>query len=691
MFGKLAFRNVLRSAKDYFVYFITMTLVTAIMFAFHSLIFSEEIGQLFELSMVLAALIGLATFFVVLIVAWLINYMVRFILDKRSREFGIYLLIGMTKGEISRLYLRESLLLGAAAFAGGIALGLLLQQVLMAILYSAIRLEYRVRLEWSYGCLATTAACYGGCYLLALLRCRRRFRRMNIRTLMDSQKRNEEIRESHEEAKKWLLPLSLLFLLALGLMLFTYKQWDFAALMGFLIGLVAAIYLFYSGLAAWIICYVRGKGEGIFKGQNLFLLRQFASKVRTLRFTLGTLSSLFMLALLGCAASMMLNDYQNQILMDKWPFDVLVFSADSEDDFERELEILDRETEIRKLHSYNIYQNGTNSVNAWLYTHLKVFEDTYGKMPKPSDLEKIIQEDSWAYYAFDTYMALSDYNELRTMIGLSPVPLEEGQYALHVKERIWKETGDFSGQIKLQGTKGVLTFAGVYTEPFSQDGSNGADYLIVVTDAEAAEMTPYYRLLAADLKAAAPGDLLEKLDALSVEEDSGGHAVDDLMAAGTDNIVVYVCKNLVRDNLIPEVKFLLSSLIFALVYMGLVYVCVALTVLSVQQLSDSAKYRFRYQVLHQLGLSRKEISGIILKQLASYYLCPILFAAGISGTISVYLGLKFNFYTGTHTAAAGYFGISFLLFLGIYGIYFTATYMGFCRNALGEPEQKSGS
>ena len=344
MFGKLAFRNVLRSARDYIIYFITMTLVTAIMFAFHSLIFSEEIGRLFELSMILAALIGLATFFVVLIVAWLINYMVRFILDKRSREFGIYLLIGMTKREISRLYLRESLLLGAAAFAGGIALGLLLQQVLMAVLYSAIRMEYHIRLEWSFGCLITTAACYGGCYLLALLRCRRRFRRMSIRTLMDSQKRNEEIRESREEAKKWLLPLSLLSLLALGRMLFAYKQWDFAALMGFLIGLVAAIYLFYSGLAAWVICYVRKKGDGIFKGQTLFLLRQFASKVRTLRFTLGTLSSLFMLALLGCAASMMLNDYQNQILMDKWPFDVLIFSADPRDDFHRELEILDRET-----------------------------------------------------------------------------------------------------------------------------------------------------------------------------------------------------------------------------------------------------------------------------------------------------------------------------------------------------------
>ena len=127
---------------------------------------------------------------------------------------------------------------------------------------------------------------------------------------------------------------------------------------------------------------------------------------------------------------------------------------------------------------------------------------------------------------------------------------------------------------------------------------------------------------------------------------------------------------------------MLSSIIFASVYMGLVFVCVVLTVLFVQQLSDSAKYRFRYQVLRQLGLSRRKISAVILKQLAAFSLCPILFAAVISGTIAVYVGWKFNFYTGTHTAAAGYFGISFLLLLMVYAVYFIVTYAGFLRNVM---------
>lgn len=753
MLNKLAFRNVLRSARDYMVYFLTMMLVTAIMFAFHSLMFSKDVRQLFEMSVLMVALIGLATFFVVLIIAWLINYMVRFILEKRSREFGIYLLIGMKKKEISRLYMRESLLLGMAAFAGGLALGMLLQQVLMAILYSMIMMEYHIRLDWNMGCLLTTGACYGGCYLLALFRCQRKFKKMNIHALMNSQRQNEKIRESHEEAKRWLLPLSVLSLLALGMLLFFYKSWNTLTILLFPAGLVAAIYLFYSGIAAWIICYIRNRGNGIFRGQNLFLLRQFSSKVKTLRFTLGTLTSLFVLALLGCAIAMMFNDFQNQILIHKWPFDVQIFSSNTEDDFKKELDILHRETDVKEAFTYPIYQNGTNAVNTWLYTHLRMFGDDYKNSDGTPNANKIATEETWVYYRYDTYMALSDYNHLREMTGLSAVTLEDTQYILHLKERVWNETGDFTdeiqitvpasnqttdaGSISIRGTgsdspssqavsskntpgqnadpeklpnpgaatERILTPAGIYTEPLSQDGHNGADYLIIVSDNTAERMIPYYRMLVANLNEKAPANLQKKLDRLTSENsyadfgnhpeskadfgghpeseaDFGGHPESEAMAAGSDSIVVFVYKNMVRDNLIPEVKFLLSSIIFSLVYIGLIFVCVALTVLSVQQLSDSARYRFRYQVLHQIGLGHREISGVILRQLAGFYLCPILFAAVISGIIAVYVGWKFNFYTGTHTAAIGYFGISFLLFLAVYAVYFVVTYVGFCRNVL---------
>lgn len=276
---KLAVRNVMGLAKDYLVYFLTMTFVTALMFAFNSILFSEDVQNMFEVAGAMAAMVGLATFFVVLIVAWLIHYMVQFIMEKRSREFGIYLLIGMKKKEIAGLYMRENLLLGIGAFLPGMGLGILLQQILMSILYGMIQVNYHLHLEMNRYCILMTVACYGGCYLLALFRCRSKFRKMNIHDLMEAQRKNEEIVEKHEGAKRWLLPLSLLFLVVFGVMLLQGWLLNAGSILVFLVGLVLVIYLFYTGLSAWLICYVRKKGKAIYRGQNLFLMRQFSSSL----------------------------------------------------------------------------------------------------------------------------------------------------------------------------------------------------------------------------------------------------------------------------------------------------------------------------------------------------------------------------------------------------------------------------
>ncbi len=756
MIGKLAFRNVRRSARDYLVYFLTMTFVTALMFAFNSLIFTKDIEEMFEVAGLMMALIGLATFFIVLIVAWLINYMVRFMLEKRSREFGIYLLIGMRKKEIARLYQRENMLLGACAFLIGMALGVLLQQVILAILYSMIRIKYDLHMEFNQYCILMTSGCYAGCYLLALFRCGRRFRKMNIRDLMEVQKKNEEVRESHEQFKKWLFPVSVGFLALFAAFIFLGGIKGGGQLLFFLVGLVLVIYLFYIGLSAWIICYVRKRGNAVYRGQNLFLLRQFSSKLKTMSFTMGTLTALFTIAFLGCTVAMMFSDYQNKLLDVKFPFDVQVNSGDAEDDFADEIQLIGEEAEILDAFAYRIYANvpedaltdlqdslsvgqtdgceekvqsadmngckekvqsadangckekvqstdtdgyarRPDQVNIWLSTNLKVFGKMYLQEDGSPDIEKIKKDSGGVYCYYDTYMKLSDYNHLRRMLGYPEVSIRDNEYLIHVKERIQNEVDTLSEDVIIEGSQGELKFAGYYTEPFSQDGHNGGDYVVVIPDSQAQQLVPYYSELAVDIEGEAPAGLGNHLDDLNgsddeeeeeesedAEEDqdiAGHRAMSENSCCGSDTIIVMSVENMVRDNLIPETRYMLSTLIFPCFYVGLVFLCVALTVLSVQQLSDSAKYKFRYSVLRKLGMNRREIDRVIWKQLVCYYLCPVLLAVVIGGSISVFMSGKFIFYTGIHSAVFYYFGLSFLLFFGIYLLYFITTYVSFRRNA----------
>lgn len=686
MLGKLAFRNMKRSAGDYLVYTLTMTVVTALMYAFNSLIF-QNIIETSEMAIMMKAMLGMATVFIVLIVAWLINYMVHFMLEKRSAEFGIYMLLGMKKKTISRLYMRENILLGTLSFIVGIPLGILFQQVLLAAMSAMVYMEYKIQISFNIWTILMTVLCYGGCYLLALISCRRKFRRMNISALMNAKRKNEEIKEKHESVKRIFFPLSVLFILVFWALFGSLS--GVGEILFFLIGLVLTIYLFFTGISAWIICYVRKHGNGIYKGQNLFLLRQFSSKVRTMQFTMGTLTSLFTLALMGASVALMFSSYETTVLQGKFPFDIQIYSSNPQADFKEEKKIIEQNTDLQSFYSYHIYTDETDQANRWMLTNNQT---AWGGMyvnkdgsPKEKEIREMLEEDG-TYYRYDTYMGISDYNHLRESLGYEGVELGSREYLIHMKPRLGNELKDMAQGITVTDANGkdTLVCKGIYTEYFSQDGHNGADYVIVVPDEVLGRMKPYYSELTAEIKGQAPKDLQLKLDSIERKTESEveflGHFIDKGLCYGSDNIVTYAAVNLVRDNLIPEVKYMLASIIIPFFYIGLVFVCVAVTVLSVQQLSDSAKHKERYEVLKKLGVGSRKIRGLVAKQLVAYYLCPALLAMVISGKMILFASEKFVLLTGVPVSAGIFFAESAGLFLGIYVVYFLVTYVGFVRN-----------
>ena len=440
------------------------------------------------------------------------------------------------------------------------------------------------------------------------------------------------------------------------------------------------IYLFYIGLSAWIICYIRKKGNGIYKGQTLFLLRQFASKVRTMQVTMGTLTALFTLALMGASIALMFSEYANTVLKSKFPFDVQIYSSDNAASFAAEKALLEEYAQPRAYYSYRIYTDGDDQVNTWILTHLKEWKGiclTEDGEPDRSEIKALMEAES-CYYRYDTYMGISDYNELRKLLGYPEAALGTDEYLVQIKPRLEEEVQEISADLRILNASGdaSLSCAGIYAEPFSQDGHNGADYLIVVPDEVLLRMRLYYSELVAELDGEVPPDLQKRLETLpdADEQDLGG------LCVGSDNIVNLGAVQLVRENLIPQVTYVLGALIIPFFYIGLVFVCVAVTVLSVQQLSDSAKYKFRYDVLAKLGLGQSRIRLLILKQLAAYYLCPAVLAIIISGKMILFMSKGFVVLTGVPASAGGFFARSIALFFGIYLVYFAVTYIGFKRN-----------
>jgi len=110
---------------------------------------------------------------------------------------------------------------------------------------------------------------------------------------------------------------------------------------------------------------------------------------------------------------------------------------------------------------------------------------------------------------------------------------------------------------------------------------------------------------------------------------------------------------------------------------------ISLTVLSLQQLSDSIEHKDRFSILKKLGVEDKDIDKIILKQISIYFIIPIAIAI-VGFVIFIY-----NFYLIYSPIINSYIGdktfvlsivIALVLIICIYLCYFVATYYTFKRN-----------
>lgn len=680
MLNKLALRNAGRLWKDYLIYFLTLCVITALMFSFHSLLFSEDIyamihygesGELSTAGTMLVTFMSISTVAILVIVAWLINYMTRFILEKRSREFAIYLLAGMQKKQIAELYMKENLYLAVCALFAGLIFGSGLQQALFFVFYNSIGKNYRIKIEISAVSIILTVILYGACVFAALFRNRKKFFHMEIIHLFNMDKQNETVNEKQNVLWKRLFLFSMGNILFFYFLIFTGRITKWSEILE-MIGLIFMCYFFYSGFSAFLMQYIKRKGRLIYKKEYLFLIRQFSSKIRNTCFVLGTLSFLFVFALAGSSLAFMLSDYQNKQLDVEYPFDIIIISDDTNNDFSGEETLIADNITPRDMLKYCVYQNGTSDMGDYLYQNLSLFSDR--------DSDPIMAEGkrATAYYDYDVYMGITDYNRLREMLGLTPVTLQDGQYLIHIPNRVYQEIKNESVQPQ-NGLHIGLDFAGLQTEGFAQNGHNGADYLLVVPDKKLTGMKKYFSLMAVMASGNMPENLSESLYDLEGKT-RGYDELADYIRIGSEELFLMPAAIQVKSREVLELKFLMSTLSFPLFYIGLVFLCVSLTVLSVQQLSDSNKYRFRYEILNQLGMGKKKIRRVVAKQLFFYYLCPVILSVIVSAVFILYIGRQFVIHTGIHTEWVLYFCISLISFLGIYIFYFWLTYMQFEKN-----------
>lgn len=138
MYPKLIVRNVIRNLQTYTIYFLSLTLIYSLLYAFNALpqhpVMQSLSGAKQMLTTIMTQYMGLLSYVVLVAVGFLVIYSTNFVLGRRKKELGLYATLGMKKRQIVVTLFCETLIVNFVALLAGLIVGLI---VLVALAYVA--------------------------------------------------------------------------------------------------------------------------------------------------------------------------------------------------------------------------------------------------------------------------------------------------------------------------------------------------------------------------------------------------------------------------------------------------------------------------------------------------------------------------------------------------------------------------
>ena len=726
MLMKLALRNIRRSMRDYAVYFVTLTLGVAVFYAFNAI---EDSRVLFEAQEgaanvflasgesifdILAQVMTYFSVVVAVVLGFLVLYANRFVVRARKKEFGTYLLLGMSPRQVSSVVLMETLIVGVIALLAGLGLGFLISQAIAFATASLIGVAISdYHLLFSARSAELTLGCFALIFVVVALFNAVQISRCKLATLLSANSRNERMPVRNPIVCLVVFVLSCLILAKAyaelnldGLMYFGEHFRTATALM-----LVGTLGLFWSTSGFFILLIQRLRSV-YFKGLAMFTMRQIAAKVNTAFVSLWAVTVLLFFSIVVFSTGFSLASLFSDQLEENTQFDASIraslMSLDISDmeavpadqyGGEEEKAAAIREAEAQRNEIHSLWQanggstaaymkslipdwdervTGSAQVDTWLANDLteRQLVDACGfTLAQIGDVNSSMADEGVQY------VPLSQFNAARQLTGEKPIELAPNEYLV---DNTVDKSADYA---KALGQKGrtitvdghELTASGqVVSQSLQVSSMSCLIAVLVVPDELAAD-----RLAAGDLPS------MSELN-VNLVGDSPEQAMKDLMAEYGKAVppseehaemgstyesgawpasYYYTSEGVIADSM--GLKLLL---VYLALYIGFVFLMTTAAVLSVQQLSEIADGIPRYRLLAQLGCDRSMVLRSLRTQIGIYFVAPLL-VAGCHSACAISLLYKNLLSLWGAGAVTGTLTIGIALVVAVYAIYLASTYL----------------
>lgn len=700
MYAKLVFRNAKRSIKDYLIYIVTLTICVTLFYSFLSIssrYYKPDIGIEYDFTM-LSDGMKAAICSITLLLLFLIRFVNHYMLRCKQKEFAIQSIMGMEQKTVGRIFFAETLIMGMISIVMGIFLGVFCSQFITALLLTSYGKYYTLSWTLFPDTVLWTICFFTLSFLIVGILNTRTIRKTKVIDMLTAERENDiELEKSHwisiivilfELFVVWMcftgiqivwfyydsrfaFPVQFMFwgnilfpvatliwtgvwivkitgstlrelplcsrkksnfhTLLIGLLICsvlnaflasvvpiltrryylplhggTFNQYLVFILVDLLFFICALIYLASSLLVAW----KEKSPKHRYKNENLFFFGQIISKLNTTSKTMTLVSITLALAVFMFIAAPILTGWASGYLDIRSMYDVQISSRYNNVYEEKDL-------------PRSNYENVTD----FLKEHdMKTTYDCafYLYLPRKSDFHNRIKYDFPV-----AAISLSDYNAIRKMLRYAPVSLAENEFTTQWKAiATEKERDDFiskhpyvmtdAGELKLSGQS-------YHEESMGETLYNSyTNVLYVFPDSICESLLPVMSNRYIATTETISYENACELEKIFVEE----------YPEQSDTGASYTIRlSTLQINSSKASNFILQA---SLIYGAVVLMVICLTVLSLQQLLDAGKYKYRFSVLRKIGVEEQRIEKLIVKQLIVWFGLPIVTAVVVAAVVIVY-------------------------------------------------------
>ncbi len=299
----LAFRNVRKSYRDYAVYFLTILIGVAMFYVFNSLGSSATMLKLSKneeaMLMGVNEIMSYLSVFISMILAFLILYANVFLIRRRKKELGIYMLLGMKKQEISCILVCETAIVGVISLVVGLALGILLSQELALLTAKLFKVSIvGFSLVFSTPVMWKSIMYFGITFVLVMLFNAGNLGRQSLVDMIYADKKSSTFHTPRVGISALLFIVSII-LIGSGYAVIIKNgiiDSNRPLLIAIALGTIGTFLFFYS-FSGLFLKLVRNMQNIYFKGLNIFTLGQLNNQINTEHISMSFVCLMMFLAI----------------------------------------------------------------------------------------------------------------------------------------------------------------------------------------------------------------------------------------------------------------------------------------------------------------------------------------------------------------------------------------------------------